>query len=67
MPGSGGAHVYTRHSGGRSRQIPVEFEASLVYKASSRTVRATQKDPVLKTPNKQIRRLKKVHFRTMLY
>jgi hypothetical protein len=32
---------------GRSRQIS-EFEASLVYKVSSRTVRATQRNPVSK-------------------
>jgi hypothetical protein len=29
-----------------------EFEASLVYKASSRTARATQRDPVSKQHNK---------------
>jgi hypothetical protein len=33
--------------GGRSRQIS-EFEASLVYRVSSRTARATQRNPVLK-------------------
>jgi hypothetical protein len=32
--------------GGRGRRIS-EFEASLVYKVSSRTARATQKNPVL--------------------
>jgi hypothetical protein len=32
---------------GRSRQIS-EFEASLVYKVSSRTARATQRNPVSK-------------------
>jgi hypothetical protein len=31
--------------GGRGRQIS-EFEASLVYKVSSRTARATQRNPV---------------------
>jgi hypothetical protein len=34
--------------GGRGRQIS-EFEASLVYRISSRTARATQRDPVSKT------------------
>jgi hypothetical protein len=34
--------------GGRGRQIS-EFEASLVYKVSSRTARVTQRNPVLKT------------------
>jgi hypothetical protein len=34
--------------GGRGRRIS-EFEASLVYKVSSRTARAIQRNPVLKT------------------
>jgi hypothetical protein len=34
------------------RQI-FEFEASVVYKVSSRTARATQKNPVLKNKTKQ--------------
>jgi hypothetical protein len=38
--------------GGRGRQIS-EFEASLVYKVSSRTARATQRNPVLKTPKNE--------------
>jgi hypothetical protein len=38
--------------GGRGRQIS-EFEASLVYKVSSRTARATQRNPVLKNQTKQ--------------
>jgi hypothetical protein len=33
--------------GGRGRQIS-EFEASLVYKVSSRTARATQRNPISK-------------------
>jgi hypothetical protein len=33
--------------GGRARQIS-EFEASLVYRVSSRTARATQRNPVSK-------------------
>jgi hypothetical protein len=33
--------------GGRDRRIS-EFKASLVYKVSSRTARATQRNPVLK-------------------
>jgi hypothetical protein len=35
--------------GGRGRQIS-EFEPSLVYKVSSRTARATQRNPVSKKP-----------------
>jgi hypothetical protein len=39
--------------GGRGRQIS-EFEASLVYKVSSRTARAIQRNPVSKNKtNKQ--------------
>ena len=37
--------------GGRGRQIS-EFEASLVYRVSSRTARATQKNPVSKKQKK---------------
>jgi membrane protein insertase Oxa1/YidC/SpoIIIJ len=42
----------TKHSGGRGRWIS-ELEASLVYKVSSRTARATQRNPVLKNKTKQ--------------
>jgi hypothetical protein len=38
--------------GGRSRQIS-EFEASPVYRVSSRTARATQKKPCLEKNKKQ--------------
>jgi hypothetical protein len=38
--------------GGRGRQIS-EFEASLVYKVSSRTARAIQRNPVSKKPKKK--------------
>jgi hypothetical protein len=38
-------------SGGRGRRIS-EFEASLVYKVSSRTARTTQRNPVSKNNNK---------------
>jgi hypothetical protein len=37
--------------GGRGRQIS-EFEASLVYRVSSRTARATQRNPVSIKQNK---------------
>jgi hypothetical protein len=36
-----------------------EFEASLVYRVSSRTARATQRNPVLKQTNKQKKKKKK--------
>jgi hypothetical protein len=42
--------------GGSSRQIS-EFEASLVYRVSSRIARATQRNPVLK--NQKEKRKKK--------
>jgi hypothetical protein len=38
--------------GGRGRWIS-EFEASLVYKVSSRTARAIQRNPVSKNQNKK--------------
>jgi hypothetical protein len=38
--------------GSRGRQIS-EFEASLVYRVSSRTARTEQKNPVLKNKTKQ--------------
>jgi hypothetical protein len=38
--------------GGRDRQIS-EFEASLIYKVSSRTARAIQRNPVSKKQKKQ--------------
>jgi hypothetical protein len=47
------------YSGDRNRQIS-EFEASLVYGASSRTARATQRNPVLK--NQQTKQSKNVGY-----
>jgi hypothetical protein len=44
--------------GGRGRQIS-EFEASLVYRVSSRTARATQRNPVLTSPPPKKKRKKK--------
>jgi hypothetical protein len=42
------AHAFNPSTrGGRGRRIS-EFEASLVYKVSSRTARAIQRNPVLK-------------------
>jgi hypothetical protein len=46
--------------GGRGRWIS-EFEVSLVYRASSRTARATQRNPVLKNKNKN-KQTKRVHM-----
>jgi hypothetical protein len=44
--------------GGRGRWI-FEFEASLVYRVSSRTARATQRNPVLKNQRKNKNKNKK--------
>jgi hypothetical protein len=46
----GGTRLQSQHSGGRGRRIS-EFEASLVYRVSSRTSRGIQRNPVSK--NKQ--------------
>jgi hypothetical protein len=51
--------------GGRGRQIS-EFEASLVYRVSSRTVRAIQRNPVLKNP-KQTNNLKTINILKHLF
>jgi hypothetical protein len=44
--------------GGRGRQIS-EFDASLIYKVSSRTARAIQRNPVSKKKKKKKRKEKK--------
>jgi hypothetical protein len=44
--------------GGRGRQIS-EFEASLVYRVSSRTASVTQRNPVLKIKKKRKKKEKK--------
>jgi hypothetical protein len=58
--GRGGTRFLSQHSGDRGRRIS-EFEASLVYKVSSRAARATQRNPVSKKPktNKQTNKNKK--------
>jgi hypothetical protein len=55
LPGSGCARLQSHYLGGRNRLFS-EFEASLVYRLSSRTARATQKNPVSK--NKQTKERK---------
>jgi hypothetical protein len=44
--------------GGRGRQIS-EFEASLVYRVSSRTARVTQRNPVSKKQKNKTKQNKK--------
>jgi hypothetical protein len=48
--------------GGRGRQIS-EFEASLVYEVSSRTARATQRNPALKKTQKTKNKTKQKKLR----
>jgi hypothetical protein len=59
QPGSGGTRLESQHLGGRGRQIS-EFKASLVYRMSFRTARATQKPYLEKNQkNKQTNKQKK--------
>jgi hypothetical protein len=53
---------------GRGRWIS-EFKASLVYRVSSRTARATQKDPVSKTKQykKQGKKERKEERKELIY
>jgi hypothetical protein len=53
--------VVSQHSGGRGRQIS-EFEASLVYKVSSRTGRAIQRNLVSKNSKKQTNKKRNKEF-----
>jgi hypothetical protein len=48
----------SQHSRGRGRQIS-EFKASLVYRVSSRTARATERNPVSKKHNKKKKKERK--------
>jgi hypothetical protein len=57
LPGSGGSCLYYQHLGDRGRLIS-KFEVNLVYKVSSRTARATQRNPVSKNKNKKTKRRK---------
>jgi hypothetical protein len=50
--GHGSSRLYSQHSGGRGRWIS-EFKASLVYKVSSRTARAIQRNSVSKNQKKK--------------
>jgi hypothetical protein len=43
---------------GRQQQADSEFEASLVYRVSSRTARATQRNPVSKKQKKERKKKK---------
>jgi hypothetical protein len=53
-----GVVAQSQHLGGRGRQIS-EFKASLVYKVSSRTARAIQRNPVSKNQKPKTKKKKK--------
>jgi hypothetical protein len=55
-----------QHLGGRSRQISFESEASLVYKVSSRTAKAVQRNPVLKKMKKKKKKKKEKKLHTKI-
>jgi hypothetical protein len=55
QPGSGGARLQSQHLGGRGKQIS-EFEASLVYRVSSRGY--TEKPCLKKQKTKQTNKKK---------
>jgi hypothetical protein len=57
-----GGRGKSQHLGGRGRRIS-EFEASLVYRVSSRTVRAAQRNPVSKKKKKKEKKLVTQQFR----
>ena len=46
------AHTLNPNTWGQTQADLYEFEASLVYRVSSRTARATQRNPVSKNKNK---------------
>jgi hypothetical protein len=52
MSANGGAHLQSQHLGDRGMWIS-EIEAILVYRVSSRTARATQRNPVSKRKEKK--------------
>ena len=52
----GEARIPYKHSGGRGRGIS-EFEASLVYKVSSRTARAIQRNPSLEWKKNALKKI----------
>ena len=45
-------HLWFQHMGGRGRQIS-KFEVSQVYRATSRTVKDTQRSPISKQQQQQ--------------
>jgi hypothetical protein len=55
----GGAHTSLIPALGRQRQADSEFQASLVYRVSSRTARATQRSPVSKKTKNKTKQNKK--------
>ena len=64
-PGGGAIYLYPQQLGGRSRQIS-KFKASCVYKASFRTSRATQRNPVSKNQNPKQNKVKEIILNCLL-
>jgi hypothetical protein len=60
------AHLYSQHLGDRGGWIS-EFEASLVYRVSSRTARATQRNPVSKKNQKTKKTKNKNKTKKIIY
>jgi hypothetical protein len=56
--GNGGARPQSQHLGGRNWQVS-EFESSLVYRVSSRTIRDIQRNHVSKKGEKRKRKNEK--------
>jgi hypothetical protein len=60
------AHAFNPHLGGRGRQIS-EFEASLFYRVSFRTARATQRNPVSKNKKQKRKEKRKSRFKNPVF
>jgi hypothetical protein len=52
---------------GRQRQVVSEFKASLVYKVSSRTARAIQRNPISKNQKKKKKKKKETNKPQTIY
>lgn len=54
MPGGGGYSFNPSAREGRGRRI-LELEVSLIYRVSSRAVKVTRRNPILKNKRRKIR------------
>lgn len=64
-PSGSGQHLYSQHLGSRGRRI-FEFKANLVYRASSKTAKDTQRYAVVKKANQNRRRNTRENVKTFL-